>query len=40
MRLLFELNREGTTIVMVTHDEHMARKTQRIVRFFDGRRIE
>lgn len=40
MRLLFDLNREGTTIVMVTHDEHMARKTQRIVRFFDGRRIE
>lgn len=40
MRLLFDLNRAGTTIVMVTHDEHMARKTQRIVRFFDGRRIE
>ena len=40
MRLLFELNREGTTIVVGHHDEHMARKTQRIVRFFDGRRIE
>lgn len=40
MELLFALNRQGTTIVMVTHDEHIAKKTQRIVRFFDGRRIE
>ncbi|MDR1644361.1 MAG: ABC transporter ATP-binding protein [Tannerellaceae bacterium] len=40
MSLLHELNREGTTIVMVTHDEHIARGTQRIVRFFDGRRIQ
>lgn len=40
MDLLFDLNKEGTTIVMVTHDEHIARTTQRIVRFFDGRRIE
>lgn len=40
MELLFKLNSEGTTIVMVTHDEHIAESTQRIVRFFDGRRIE
>ncbi|MCD8193615.1 MAG: ABC transporter ATP-binding protein [Tannerellaceae bacterium] len=40
IRLLFQLNEEGTTIVMVTHDEHIARQTQRIVRFFDGRRVE
>lgn len=39
MELLFRLNEEGTTIVMVTHDERIARKTRRIVRFFDGRRI-
>ena len=40
-KTLAYLNRkEGMAIVMVTHDEHMARKTQRIVRFFDGRRIE
>lgn len=38
--LLFDLNKEGTTIVMVTHDEHIARTTERIIRFFDGRRIE
>ncbi|MCD8176200.1 MAG: ABC transporter ATP-binding protein [Tannerellaceae bacterium] len=40
MNLLFNLNNESTTIVMVTHDEHIAKKTQRIVRFFDGRRVE
>ncbi|MDR1201516.1 MAG: ABC transporter ATP-binding protein [Tannerellaceae bacterium] len=40
MDLLFKLTSEGTTIVMVTHDEHIAESTQRIVRFFDGRRIE
>lgn len=40
MELLFKLNAEGTTIVMVTHDEHIAESTQRIVRFFDGRRVE
>lgn len=40
MDLLFQLNSEGTSIVMVTHDEHIARRTERIVRFFDGRRIE
>lgn len=40
MNLLLKLNEEGTTIVMVTHDEHIARETQRIIRFFDGRRVE
>ena len=40
MELLFDLNKEGTTIVMVTHDEHIAKTTKRIVRFFDGRRVE
>jgi len=40
MGLLHKLNQEGTTIIMVTHDEHIAKATQRIVRFFDGRRIQ
>lgn len=40
MELLHRLNREdGTTIVMVTHNETQALKTDRIVRFFDGRII-
>ena len=41
IELLLQLNREqGTTIVMVTHDEQQARKTQRLVRFFDGSQVQ
>lgn len=41
MDLLHSLNREdGRTIVMVTHNEDQARATDRIVHFFDGRRVE
>ena len=40
MELLHQLNKESMTIVMVTHDEGLAKQTQRIVRFFDGRRIQ
>jgi putative ABC transport system ATP-binding protein len=40
MNIMLRLNQEeGTTIVMVTHDEQMANKTQRIIRFFDGRQV-
>lgn len=40
MAVLHKLNREdGTTIVMVTHNEQQALETDRIVRFFDGRII-
>ncbi|WP_161888043.1 ABC transporter ATP-binding protein [Pontibacter russatus] len=40
MQILLDLNRlEGTTIVMVTHDENMALKTERLVRFFDGQQV-
>jgi putative ABC transport system ATP-binding protein len=35
--ILSSLNNSGTTIVMVTHDEHIARSTHRIIRLFDGR---
>lgn len=38
--ILIHLNQsEGTTIVMVTHDEHMARKTNRLIRLFDGSQV-
>lgn len=40
MRLLTELNQEGTTIVMVTHNEHDARLAHRIIRLFDGHVVE
>lgn len=39
LELLSRLNAEGTTIVMVTHDESIAEKTGRIVRFSDGRQV-
>lgn len=36
MGLLTELNREGTTIVMVTHSPSDAEKAHRIIQLFDG----
>mgnify|MGYP004476507177 FL=1 len=36
MHLLTELNHEGTTIVMVTHNEHDAKIANRTIRLFDG----
>ncbi len=40
MDILISLNqKEGTTIVMVTHDENMAQKTHRLVRLFDGSQV-
>ena len=40
MDILHRLNKEdGRTIVMVTHNEHQARETDRIIRFFDGRQV-
>ena len=40
MQLLLELNAEGRTIVMVTHNEQQARQAHRTIRFFDGRQVE
>lgn len=37
MNLLTELNREGTTIVMVTHSQHDAGYADRIINLFDGK---
>jgi len=40
MNILLRLNQENnTTIIMVTHDETMARKTNRLVRLFDGSQV-
>lgn len=36
MELLEELNGEGQTIIMITHDEHVASRAKRIVRIEDG----
>ncbi|GAA6154340.1 ABC transporter ATP-binding protein [Pseudoteredinibacter isoporae] len=36
MELLEEINSEGTTIVMVTHDPDLARRSQRNIQIIDG----
>ncbi|KGF82424.1 macrolide ABC transporter ATP-binding protein [Massilia sp. JS1662] len=40
MDILLKLNAEGTTIVMVTHDEREASQVGRIVRVFDGQLVQ
>src|ERR1700712_5211509 len=39
MALLTDLNEQGTTIVMVTHSEHDARYSHRIIRMLDGQTV-
>jgi putative ABC transport system ATP-binding protein len=38
--LFQDLNREGVTVVLVTHDSEVARHARRVVRFRDGRVVE
>lgn len=40
MQLLHNLNAEGRTIVMVTHNEAQARETDRVIHLFDGRMVK
>jgi putative ABC transport system ATP-binding protein len=40
MQLLRELHRQGSTIVMVTHDPRFARNADRTIHIFDGRVVE
>ena len=40
MKLLTELHREGTTIVMVTHSDRDASMAQRVIKLFDGKIVE
>jgi putative ABC transport system ATP-binding protein len=39
MQLLTDLNEQGTTIIMVTHSEHDARYSHRIIRMLDGQTV-
>jgi putative ABC transport system ATP-binding protein len=36
MELFSELNAEGHTIIMITHDTHIAGYAKRVVRILDG----
>lgn len=40
MELLESINREGTTIVMVTHDSELARRARRQIHLLDGRMLD
>ena len=40
MELMTELNRNGTTIIMVTHDPNNAQYSQRIIKIADGRIVK
>lgn len=41
MEILLHLNKsENTTVVMVTHDENMAKRTHRLMRLFDGSQVQ
>ena len=40
MQILLDLNKEGRTIVMVTHNEQQAKQAHRTIRFFDGRQVK
>jgi putative ABC transport system ATP-binding protein len=40
MELLRDLNRQGATICMVTHDPRYARNADRTLQLFDGRIAE
>ena len=39
MALLKGLNRRGATIILVTHDEQIAREGKRIVGIYDGKKV-
>ncbi|MFZ1790834.1 MAG: ABC transporter ATP-binding protein [Saprospiraceae bacterium] len=39
MQLLTDLNEQGTTVIMVTHSEHDAKYSHRILRMLDGKTV-
>jgi putative ABC transport system ATP-binding protein len=40
LELLHELNRKGTTVVVITHEEEVARAARRVIRLRDGEIVE
>ena len=39
-RSLQQLNREGTTVILITHDNGIAATARRVVRLTDGKIVE
>ncbi|MDR0947766.1 MAG: ABC transporter ATP-binding protein [Ruminococcus sp.] len=37
MRILYELNEQGKTIIIITHDEKIAENSRRVIRISDGK---
>ena len=40
LRFLQELNKEGSTVILITHDNGIAATARRVVRLADGKIIE
>ena len=40
MKILHELHAEGRTVILITHDNEIARSAQRLVRIIDGDVVE
>ena len=40
LRFLQELNKEGTTVILITHDNSIAATARRVVRMTDGKIVE
>ena len=39
MEIFTNLNKQGTTIIMVTHEPELAKYASRIIRFRDGHKL-
>ena len=40
MELFTQLNKEGVTVIVVTHEDDIAEFTKRVIRFRDGQIID
>ena len=40
MRILHELHEEGRTVILITHDNDIAREARRVIRIHDGKVVE
>ena len=40
MQILRELHKEGRTVIMITHDNDIAERADRVIRISDGRIVE